>query len=173
MTVESFLHVSAQWSFYQLMKRLLVLCSVLCLLSSVGSAAPAKSPEPLVIAHGESVNLADYVVPGKTTVFDFTSKYCGPCQAYNQPLHDLHAQRADVAVVKVDINRPDVKGIDWQSPVARQFDLHSIPHFKVYGPDGKLRAEDKIVFGPDGRPDRTASSSAARQIVDGWINPGK
>ncbi len=156
------------------MKRLLLLlCSALSLLTSVGSAAPAKGPEPLVIAHGESVNLADYVVPGKTTVFDFTSKYCGPCQAYNQPLHDLHAQRTDVAVVKVDINRTGVTGIDWESPVARQFELHSIPHFKVYGPDGKLRAADKIVFGPDGRPDRAASSSAARQIVEGWINSGK
>lgn len=151
------------------MKRFLALFSALCLLASVSSAAPAKGAEPLVIAHGETVKLTDYLVPGKTTVFDFTSKYCGPCQAYNEPLHELHAKRADLAVVKVDINRPDVKGIDWESPVARQFDLHSIPHFKVYGPDGKLRAEDKIVFGPDGRPDRAASSSAARQMVDGWI----
>jgi thiol-disulfide isomerase/thioredoxin len=154
------------------MKRFLVLCSVLGLLSSVSSAAPAKGPEPLVISHGESVNLADYVVPGKTTVFDFTSKYCGPCQAYTEPLHELHAKRADIAVVKVDINRPDAKGIDWTSPVAQQFDLHSIPHFKVYSPQGKLLAEDKIVFGPDGHPDRGASSSAARQMVDGWINSG-
>ena len=151
------------------MKRLIALCFVLGLLSSVGFAAP-KAAEPLIVSHGETVNLADYVVPGKTTVFDFTSKYCGPCQAYNEPLHDLHARRADVAVVKVDINRPDVNGIDWQSPVARQFNLHSIPHFKVYGPDGKLRAEDKIVFGPDGRPDRAASSNAARALVDGLIN---
>ena len=151
------------------MKRLIALCFVLGLLSSVGFAAP-KAAEPLIVSHGETVNLADYVVPGKTTVFDFTSKYCGPCQAYNGPLHELHAKRSDIAVVKVDINRTDVNGIDWQSPVARQFDLHSIPHFKVYGPDGKLRAEDKIVFGPDGRPDRAASSNAARALVDGLIN---
>jgi len=144
------------------------------LIVAVVSAAPltaaTKAAEPLIVSRGETVNLADYVVPGKTTVFDFTSKYCGPCQAYNEPLHELHAKRADIAIVKVDINRPDVNGIDWQSPVARQFDLHSIPHFKVYGPDGKLRAEDKIVFGPDGRPDRTASSNAARALVDGLIN---
>jgi hypothetical protein len=43
--------------------------------------------------------------------------------------------------VKVDINRPDVRGIDWRSPVARQYELNSIPHFKVYGPDGKLQVE--------------------------------
>jgi thiol-disulfide isomerase/thioredoxin len=133
-------------------------------------AAAPKGAEPLVVSHGETVNLADYVVPGKTTIFDFTSKYCGPCQAYNGPLHELHAKRADVAVVKVDINRADVARIDWQSPVAQQFDLHSIPHFKVYGPDGKLVAEDKLVVGADGHIDRAASSRAGRELVDQMIN---
>jgi thiol-disulfide isomerase/thioredoxin len=151
-----------------IMKRLLALLSTLVILAVPGPAA-TKGAEPLVVSRGETIRLADYLVPGKTTVFDFTSKYCGPCQAYNEPLHQLHTRRADVAVVKVDINRPDVKGIDWQSPVARQFDLHSIPHFKVFGPDGKLVAEDKIVFGPDGRPDRAASSTAARRLVDSLI----
>src|SRR5689334_10914515 len=155
-------------------RRLLPLFSVLCLLSSVLSAFAAgiheKQPEPLHISQGSEVALSDYLVTGKTVIFDFTSKYCGPCQAYNEPLADLHAKRADLVVVKVDINRPDVRGIDWESPVARQYDLHSIPHFKVYSPQGKLVAEDKIVFGPDGRPDRALSSSAARQMVDKYIN---
>jgi len=106
-------------------------------------------------------------VPGKTTVFDFTSEYCPPCCGYAEPLHKLHADRADIAVVKVDINRPGVKGIDWKSPVAKQFALHSIPHFKVYGPDGKLIAEDRIEYGPDGRP--TKRDSQGRAIVDKWI----
>ena len=156
------------------MRRLLASFSVLCLLSSALTALAApihvKQAEPHHISEGAEVNLNDYLVPGKTVVFDFTSKFCGPCQAYNQPLQDLHAKRADLVVVKVDINRPDVRGIDWQSPVARQFDLHSIPHFKVYGPKGNLLAEDRIVFGPDGRPDRALSSNAGRRLVDGWIN---
>jgi thiol-disulfide isomerase/thioredoxin len=100
-----------------------------------------KGPKPMHISQGQEVNLADYVVPGKTTVFDFYSEYCGPCRTIAPQLEKLHMARADVAVVKVDINRPDAKGIDWRSPVARQFNLHSIPHFKVYGPDGKLKAE--------------------------------
>jgi len=133
-------------------------------------AAATKGPEPLKIAQGEPVALTDHLVPGKTVIFDFTSKYCGPCQMYNEPLHDLHAKRDDVVVVKVDINRPDHKGIDWQSPVARQYDLHSIPHFKVYSPEGKLVAEDKMVIGADGQPDRAASSRAGREMVDGMIN---
>lgn len=113
--------------------------------ASVPVAGPVhtKGAEPLGIAHGEQVALADYLVTGKTTIFDFTSKYCGPCQAYNEPLAKLHTQRADIAVVKVDINRPETKGIDWKSPVARQYDMNGIPHFKIYGPDGKLIAEGK------------------------------
>ena len=109
-------------------------------LSAAALAAP-KGAEPAHIAMGQTIVLADQLVPGKTTIVDFTSKYCGPCQVYNEPLAKLHAARADLAVVKVDINRPDVKRIDWQSPVAQQFKLQSIPHFKVYGPDGKLLAE--------------------------------
>ncbi|HUJ44392.1 MAG TPA: thioredoxin family protein [Opitutaceae bacterium] len=101
----------------------------------------AKGPKPMHISQGREVNLADYVVPGKTTVFDFYSEYCPPCRAIAPHLEKLHLKRDDVAVVKVDINRPGVKGIDWQSPVARQYNLESIPHFKVFGPDGKLKAE--------------------------------
>jgi thiol-disulfide isomerase/thioredoxin len=133
------------------MKTLLALAASLALAGAAFAADTAthtKGAEPAHIAQGQAVNLADYLVPGKTTIFDFTSKYCGPCQAYNEPLLALHQQRADVAVVKVDINRPDVKGIDWKSPVAQEFGMNSIPHFKIYGPDGKLVAEDTTRPGP-------------------------
>jgi hypothetical protein len=56
-------------------------------------------------------------------------------------LDALHAKRDDIVVVKVDINRPETKGIDWRSPVATQYGLKSVPHFKVYGPDGKKQSE--------------------------------
>jgi hypothetical protein len=51
-----------------------------------------------------------------------------------------------VAVVKVDINRPDHRGIDWKSPVAGQYKLQSVPQFKVIGPDGKLLAEGDAAY---------------------------
>jgi thiol-disulfide isomerase/thioredoxin len=113
----------------------------------------AKAATPERIAFGQEVNLADYLVPGKTVVFDFTSEYCPPCRAISPYLDKLHAKRDDVVVVKVDINRPDVRGIDWGSPVAKQYGMQSIPHFKVFGPDGKLQAE--------GKP--------ARELVTGWF----
>ncbi|MCX6954083.1 MAG: thioredoxin domain-containing protein [Verrucomicrobia bacterium] len=125
---------------------------------SWAAAAPAKGEKPLRVAQGEKVNLADYLIPGKTTVFDFTSEYCPPCKAIAPSLEKLHAKRADVVVVAVDINRPGVRGIDWKSPVAQQYGLHSIPHFKVYGPDGKMIAEDK------------QGDAKARAMVTKWFD---
>jgi thiol-disulfide isomerase/thioredoxin len=113
-----------------------------------------KGAEPAHISKGQPVTLADYLVPGKTTIFDFYSEYCPPCRAISPRLVKLHQSRDDIAVVKVDINRPGVKGIDWKSPVARQYNLESIPHFKVFGPDGTLKAE--------GDP--------AYEMVSGWLD---
>ena len=129
---------------------------LLTLAGALICSAAEKGPEPLVVAHGERVELADYLVPGKTVIFDFTSKYCPPCRMYDEPLKALHQKRADIAVVKVDINRPGVKKIDWDSPVAKQYGMNSIPRFKIYGPDGKLIAED------------IGDNKPARAMVNQW-----
>jgi thiol-disulfide isomerase/thioredoxin len=126
------------------------------LLAAAANVA-SKPAKPLHIAKGEPVKLTDYVVPGKTTVFDFYSDFCGPCVQMSPSLEKLHRERADVVVVKVDINRPGQRGIDWKSPVAQQYKLQSIPHFKVYGPDGKLLAED------------APGNAKARQLVTGMM----
>jgi len=134
--------------------------------SVVTTAAPASAPvaalaakpaKPLHISEGQVVKLEDYAVKGKTTVFDFYSTYCGPCMAIAPAVEKLHATRDDIVVVKVDVNRPGVKGIDWDSPVVAQFKLESIPHFKVFGPDGKLQVED------------TPEKGAARELVTSWF----
>jgi thiol-disulfide isomerase/thioredoxin len=101
----------------------------------------ATKAHPSVVGMGATVNLASHLVPGDFTVFDFTSKYCPPCQKISPYLDKLHAGRDGVSVVKVDINRPDKRGIDWQSPTARQFQLTSIPHFKLYDAEGNFVSE--------------------------------
>jgi thiol-disulfide isomerase/thioredoxin len=101
-----------------------------------------RGPEPREISlGGQEFNLADYTVPGKTTIFDFYSQFCPPCRAIAPLVKELHEARPDLAVVEVDINRPGLRSIDWQSPVAQEFQLDSIPHFKIFGPDGKKIAE--------------------------------
>jgi len=112
-----------------------------------------KAAKPLVISNGQKVKLSNYLVPGKTTVFAFTSEYCPTCRSIAGGLERLHESRDDIAVVLVNINRPDVKGIDWDSPVAKQYDLPSTPQIKVFGPDGRLMAEGKPAY----------------QMVTGWF----
>jgi len=94
-----------------------------------------------VIGYGEEVDLEASLVAGKTNIVDFYSIYCGPCMQLAPHLEALVDSREDLYLVKVDINRPGVKGIDWESPTAQQFKLRSIPHLRIYGPDGKLQAE--------------------------------
>jgi thiol-disulfide isomerase/thioredoxin len=105
-----------------------------------------KGIEPLVISNGQKVALTDYLVPGKTTVFDFYSEFCPTCRSIAPDMRKLHASRADLAVVFVNVNRPGLKVIDWQSPVVKQYALPSTPQLKVFGPDGKLVAEGKPAY---------------------------
>jgi len=139
------------------MKNLLPVALVVALAAGLTLTLVGGRPESTSsvkrIAFGQEVSLAEHVVAGKTTIFDFTSNYCPPCRQIAPKLDHLDETRDDIVVVAVDINRPDVKGIDWKSPVARQYDLHSIPHFKVFGPDGKLQAE----------------GDAAAELVYGWL----
>lgn len=99
------------------------------------SAAVAGAADIQTITHGQPVELDRHLVPGKMVLFDFYADWCGPCRALApriQQLAERHA--ASLAVRKVDI-------IDWDSPVARQYRLSSIPHLKLYGGDGELLAE--------------------------------
>jgi thiol-disulfide isomerase/thioredoxin len=106
------------------------------------AAAQASSVDPIqVIAQGQEIDVTKHLVPGRITVVDFYSEYCPPCKRIAPYLEKLHAKGGEVAVLKVDINRPGHKGIDWASPVARQYKLRSIPHFQIYDAEGALLAE--------------------------------
>jgi thiol-disulfide isomerase/thioredoxin len=135
------------------MKHLRNLTLAFMLATGLLALAANAEGEPERIAFGEKVDILEHLVDGKTVIFDFTSRFCPPCEAIAPYLHKLHANRDDIVVVEVDINREGVRGIDWQSPVAQQYGMNSIPHFKVYGPDGKLVAE----------------GTEARALVIGWI----
>jgi len=109
--------------------------------ADTGAFAASVDGHPVRISQGEKILLADYAIEGEYTVFDFMSDYCPPCQRIAPWMNRLHTERSGVTVIKVDINRPGVRGIDWKSPVAAQFGLSSIPHFKVMTADGTVVAE--------------------------------
>ena len=141
------------------MKTLLpLLCCLALVTSALAGGKHTKGQRPLVISQGEQVSLADFLVPGSITVFVFTSEYAPLCRNYAEPLLLLHQRRTKVAVVKVDINRAVVHKVDWDSPVVQQYGVKSVPHFKVYGPDGALLADD------------TNEDRPARTLVDKWLS---
>jgi thiol-disulfide isomerase/thioredoxin len=106
-----------------------------------GAESRTKGVDPLHISFGKEINLQDYLVPGKTTVFDFYSGYCPPCRALAPYLEMLHKTHGDIAVIVVEINRSGVQGIDWDSPVAKQYQLSSIPYLRIYDTNGNLVAD--------------------------------
>ena len=81
-------------------------------------------------------------VKGKTTVVDCYSPYCPPCMQLAPLLEQLAQKRSDLAIKKVNIQRPEISGqIDWQSPLAQQLELRSIPHFMIFDKNGKLASQ--------------------------------
>ncbi|MFP4248734.1 MAG: thioredoxin domain-containing protein [Armatimonadota bacterium] len=99
------------------------------------------SPDVRTIARGEEVNLEDYLIDGKIVIFDFFSDFSGPSMQISPAVEALTRARDDIALVKVNINRPDVEQVDLDSPVAQQYEIEELPHFKIYGPDGDMMAE--------------------------------
>jgi thiol-disulfide isomerase/thioredoxin len=82
---------------------------------------------------GAAINEQDLTIPGQYTVVEFFADWCAPCRAIDPYLKDL-AEDSRVAVRKVDI-------VNWESPVAKQWGLRSIPHLRVYDPSGRLLGE--------------------------------
>ncbi len=96
---------------------------------------------------GSAMALQTLPVPGKTTLVDFYSPFCPPCMHLAPFLKKLAQKRRDLEIIELNINRPEVQGrIDWQSPLAQQLGLHSIPYFLIFGPEGRVTAQ-----GPEAR----------------------
>lgn len=95
---------------------------------------------------GQTVAIKPFLRKGKTNIVDFFSRNCPPCMALSPRLERLAQARADINVVKLDIDRPGSPEIDWQSPLARQFSLQSIPHFKIYDGKGRLLQQGDPAF---------------------------
>jgi len=82
---------------------------------------------------GEKVNIEANLVPGRVNVVDFYADWCGPCREL-APRLEAMAETYQMVVLKVDIAQ-------WDSPVAQQFNLRSIPYLMIYDKSGKKIAE--------------------------------
>ena len=113
-----------------------------------GALADANPNNP-----GESLDINSLLVKGKTTVIDFHSPFCPPCVKLAPFMAKLAKKRPDLAIIKVNINRPGVNGIDWRSPLAQQYQIRQVPYF--------------MIFNPQGQP--VAQGREATETVGGWL----
>ncbi len=83
------------------------------------------------ITKGAQVDLPKKLVTGSVTIVDFYADWCGPCKELSPTLEQLAKTDGEVALRKIDI-------INWESPVARQYGVSSIPRVEIYDRKGKL-----------------------------------
>ncbi len=87
-----------------------------------------------LISQGRQVSVEEHLVPGKLVIFDFFADWCAPCRQLTPRLERLAGQYPDrIALRKVDV-------VNWESPVARQFQIGSLPYLALYGDDGERLA---------------------------------
>lgn len=92
---------------------------------------------------GQRVDVKKFVKPGQTTIIDFYSHSCPPCMKLAPMLDAMAAKRPRTQVVKLNIDRPGSSGIDFDSPLAKQYNLTGIPHMMVFDENGQLKAQGR------------------------------
>lgn len=104
--------------------------------ASLGGAAPEDYSGGLLYVNrknpGAQVNADDFMVAGKENIFYFHSDKCDPCTQMTPFLERLAEKRKDISIKVIDIDRPDAEEIDFESPVAEQYDIHVVPQFRIY-----------------------------------------
>jgi thiol-disulfide isomerase/thioredoxin len=122
---------------------LIVWAAGFCLLCGlVGQSYGGAVSEVNADRGGQPIELKQLPTRGKITVVDFFSPYCPPCLRLAPLLEQLAQKRSDLVIKKVNIQRPEVSGrIDWQSPLAQQFQLHSIPYLMIFNQRGGLETQ--------------------------------
>ena len=96
------------------------------------AAGVAGRGQPVeVISHGAQVEINQHLALGNVTVVDFYADWCGPCKQLSPSLEQMARSDPEIVLRKVDI-------VNWRTPVARQFNLHSIPQVNVYNRTGIL-----------------------------------
>ena len=102
--------------------------------TSVEQEAPAQVESGTVAAvesvtviseGGRAVDLAALLPAGKVAIVDFYADWCGPCRKISPHLEQLARSDPEVVLIKVDI-------VKWDTEVARQYRIRSVPNIRVY-----------------------------------------
>ncbi len=98
---------------------------------------------------GQEVELASLISQGNITLIDFYADWCGPCRQLSPHLEKLARDAGDVILHKVDI-------VNWNSPVAQQHKIQSIPNVWVFDRRGRQVGPPTSDFGDIARRVRSA-----------------
>ena len=113
---------------------------------TVSTSATPSRPD-LLIANterpGETIDLTGLTVKGKTTLVEFYSDHCPPCVEMARVLEYLAAARPDLAIRRLNIDRPGHQGIDFDSPLCEQHGVQSVPSFRIFDGEGTEVAREK------------------------------
>ena len=90
---------------------------------------------------GQQTNIKSSIVFGKYTIIEFTSPYCGACMQMKPLLEALPEKRQDIVVRSFDVNRKEAMGVDFESPLAQQYEIHVLPSFKIFNDKGRQIAD--------------------------------
>ncbi len=100
-----------------------------------GASLPSAAEDIETITHGDRVDITAHLAPGKLTLVDFYADWCGPCRSLAPKLDRLATANPDsLAIRKIDV-------VNWESDVAAQYRIQSIPHLKLFDENGRLLAE--------------------------------
>jgi hypothetical protein len=109
--------------------------------SDIPSASSGPQLHPLnADSPGEAINVDTAITLTRTTVLYFHSDKCPYCRQMDPPVEQLSRRRPDLGFHTVYIDRPGSGDIDFESPAALQFDIHSVPQFRIYDARGAVAA---------------------------------
>ena len=91
---------------------------------------------------GEIIDLPNLIKNGKTNIIVFQSPHDSSCQQILPTLEKLAVKQTDFNICVVNIDRKSSIDIDYGSPVAQQFDIHTVPKYRLYDYRGKFISTD-------------------------------
>jgi thiol-disulfide isomerase/thioredoxin len=116
---------------------------ILCLVGLTTLPAQAGVTEGNSGRGGQPIDIKRFIKPGQTTIIDFYSTNCPPCMKLAPMLATMAARRPKTQVVKLNIDRPGSQGIDFDSPLAKQYKISGVPHLMVFDENGQIKAEGR------------------------------
>jgi thioredoxin 1 len=76
------------------------------------------------VIEGTNENFKELINQDKITIVDFWAEWCGPCRMLGPILDNVAKERADIQVVKVDV--------DSNSELSSEYGIRSIPAVYIF-----------------------------------------